>query len=261
VSRQEFDQLTAGSRSATADIRAGEAAVRIARLNLGYSQVRSPIDGRASSAKITVGNVVGEDSMLTTIAGVGQLHASFDSSEQSFLRMKAGAAGGKPSTVYMGLANEQGYPHRGEIDFVDNRLNPQTGAIRMRASFSNTKALFTPGLAVRLKLESPVAQNAVLVPERAIGTDQTRKLVFVVAADGSPQPREVKPGALIDGMRVLLGGPAGSVKPGENVVVDGLQRIVPGMKVAPQVLQVDAKGMPIPPAAGPAPGPAASAPR
>ena len=141
----------------------------------------------------------------------------------------------------------------GQLDFVDNRLNPQTGAIRLRASFDNAKGQFTPGLAARLRMESPTAYDAVMVPERAIGTDQSKKFVFVVAADGKPQFREIKPGALFDGMRVVQG----NLKAGENVVVDGLQRIQPGMTVAPQVLKVDAQGMPIFP---PPPGPAGSAP-
>ena len=153
----------------------------------------------------------------------------------------------------MGLANETAYPHTSQLDFVDNRLNPQTGAIRLRASFDNTKGQFTPGLAARLRMQSPLAYDAVMVPERAIGTDQTKKFVYVVAADGKPQFREVKPGALFAGMRVVQGG----VKPGENVVVDGLQRVMPGVAVTPQVLKVDADGMPIFP---PPPRPSASAP-
>lgn len=245
VSRQEFDQLTSGSRTSAADIRASQAALRIARLNLDYTQVRSPIDGRASYAAITVGNLVGNQSVLTTIAGVAKVYAYFDSSEQSFLRMKSGRLAGKAPTVYMALANEQGFPHRGQIDFIDNRLNAQTGAIRMRASFDNSKGEFTPGLAAKLKMESSAPHDAVLVPDRAIGTDQTKKVVYVVPADGRPQPREVKTGQLVGGMRVLL---SDTIKPGENVVVDGLQRVMPGMPVKAQVLQTDANGMPLPPA-------------
>jgi multidrug efflux system membrane fusion protein len=121
--------------------------------------------------------------------------------------------------VKMGLANEQGFPHQGQVDFIDNRLNPQTGAIRMRATFDNSKGQFTPGLAARLSMEGSSAYQAVLVPERAIGTDQTKKFVYVVGAGAGPaQFREVKPGALMDGMRVVTG----SVKAGELVVVDGL---------------------------------------
>ncbi len=147
------------------------------------------------------------------------------------------------------MANETDYPHEGKIDFVDNRLNPQTGAIRMRATFDNSKGQFTPGLAARLTMSTSAAYNAVMVPEAAIGTDQTKKFVYVVGADSQPQSREIKPGALLGGMRVVLGG---SIKPGENIIVEGLQRVMPGMPVAPQVLKVDDKGLPMfpPPAQG-----------
>jgi len=253
VSRQEVDQWTSGSRTSQADVLGAEAALRVARLNLEYTAVRAPISGRTSRANITVGNLVNEQSVLTTIAGVSQVYAYFDGSEQTYLRFKATLSGGKAATVRMALANEQGFPHEGRLDFVDNRLNAQTGAIRLRASFDNAKGQFTPGLAARLRMEDPTPFQAVLVAERAIGTDQTKKFVYVVGADGQAQFREVKLGSLHDGMRVVRG----NVKPGENVVVDGLQRIMPGVPVAPQVLKVDDKGMPIfPPPAGPPGAPA-----
>ena len=255
VSRQEVDQWTSGSRTSQADVLGAEAALRVARLNLEYTAVRAPISGRTSRANITVGNLVNEQSVLTTIAGVSQVYAYFDGSEQTYLRFKATPSGGKAATVRMALANEQGFPHVGRLDFVDNRLNAQTGAIRLRASFDNAKGQFTPGLAARLRMEDPTPFQAVLVADRAIGTDQTKKFVYVVGADGQAQFREVKLGSLHDGMRVVRG----NVKPGENVVVDGLQRIMPGVPVAPQVLKVDDKGMPIfPPPAGPPGAPAKS---
>ena len=247
VSRQEFDQLSSAARTSESDVKAAEAALRVAQLNLDYAAVRAPISGRASRANVTAGNLVNEQVVLTSIAGVARIYAYFDGSEQTYLRVKA--SNERAPAVRMGLANETGFPHEGRVDFVDNRLNPQTGAIRMRASFDNSKGLFTPGLAARLTMATSAAYSAVLVPERAIGTDQTKKFVFVVGADGQPQFREIQPGALIDGMRVVANG---SVKAGENVIVDGLQRVIPGLPVAPQVLQVDAKGMPIfPPPAAP----------
>ena len=239
VSRQEFDQLSAGSRTSDADIRSAEAALRVAQLNLGYAQVHAPIAGRVSRANVTAGNLVNEQVVLTSIAGVAKVHAYFEGSEQTYLRLQN--AHDRVPKVRMGLANELGFPHEGRIDFVDNRLNPQTGAIRLRASFDNAKGQFTPGLAVKLMMPTSSSYQAVLVPERAIGTDQSKKFVFVVGNDGQPQFREVKLGTLLDGMRVVQGG----VKSGENVVVDGLQRIIPGMPVAPQLLEIDAKGMPV----------------
>ena len=249
ISRQEYDQLTSGQRTSDADIKAAEAALQTARLNLDYASVRAPIAGRVSRANVTAGNLVSDQVVLTTIAGVNRVYAYFDGSEQTYLRVKANLD--QTPKVLMGLANEIGFPHQGKIDFVDNRLNAQTGAIRLRASFDNSHGEFTPGLAARLKMPTSQSYQAVLVPERAIGTDQTRKTVFVVGADGMPQPREVKTGALFGAMRVVEGG----VKPGENVVVDGLQRVIPGMPVAPTVLKVDEQGVPIYPiAAAPGPG-------
>lgn len=248
VSRQEFDQLAAGARTSEADIKAAEAALRVARLNLAYTAVRAPIGGRLSRANATAGNLVNEQVVLTTIAATNRVYAYFDGSEQTFLRMRA--AGNAKPVVRLGLANETGYPHQGTLDFVDNRLNPQTGAIRLRASFDNRDGRFVPGLAARLTMTTSAPYQATLVPERAIGTDQNRKTVVVVGADGQPQFRVVQLGALQDGMRVLLGD---AVKPGEHVVVEGLQRIMPGVPVQPQVLKVDDKGMPLPPPTSAAP--------
>lgn len=250
VSRQEFDQLSAGSRTSDADIKSAEAALRVARLNLDFASVRAPIAGRASRANVTAGNLVNEQVVLTSIAGVSKVYAYFDGSEQTFLRVKG--SNERAPAVRMGLANETGFPHEGKVDFVDNRLNPQTGAVRMRAAFDNSKGQFTPGLAAKLMMSTSMPYTAVMVPESAIGTDQTKKFVYVVGADGQPQFREIKLGALLDGMRVVIGG---SVKPGDNVIVDGLQRVIPGMPVAPQVLKVTDQGLPIfPPPQQGAPG-------
>ena len=205
------------------------------------------IGGRLSRANVTAGNLVNEQVVLTTIAATNRVHAYFDGSEQTFLRVRA--TGNAKPVVRLGLANEEGYPHQGTLDFVDNRLNPQTGAIRLRASFDNRDGRFVPGLAARLTMTTSAPYQATLVPERAIGTDQNRKTVVVVGQDGQPQFRVVQLGPLQDGMRVVLGD---AVKPGENVVVEGLQRIMPGVPVQPQVLKVDERGMPIaPPPAAP----------
>ena len=254
ISKQEADQLAAGNRTSQADIEAAEAALKVARLNLSHTAVRAPIAGRISRANVTAGNLVSEQVVLTTIAASNKVHAYFDGSEQTFLRVRA--AGSKPPVVRLGLANETGYPHQGQLDFVDNRLNPQTGAIRLRASFDNKDGRFVPGLAARISMTTSAPYTATLVPERAVGTDQDRKVVVVVGQDGQPQFRAVRLGALQDGMRVVLGD---GIKPGENVVVEGLQRIMPGVPVQPQVLKVDERGMPVFPAAG-QPGAAPAAP-
>ena len=241
IARQELDQLSAASRTSLNDVQSAEAMLRAAKLNLEFTTVLAPIKGRVSRTQVTAGNLVNDQVVLTTIAGVSRVYAYFDGSERTFLRVRA--AGDKAPMVRMGLVNEEGYPHVGKLDFVDNRLNPQTGAVRMRAAFDNRAGQFVPGLMARVVMATSTPYTAVMVPERAIGTDQTRKFVVVVGADAQPQFRPVQLGALDGDMRVIA---AGSVKPGENVVVDGLQRIIPGVPVAPQVLKVDERGVPIP---------------
>jgi RND family efflux transporter MFP subunit len=248
VSVQEVDQLRAAERNAQAGEKAARAAVNTAQLSLGYTRITAPVAGRISRANITPGNLVGVgDPVLSTIVASDTVQVWFDASESSFLKIsQAMRAGGAAPTVAVGLSNEDGYPHTGTVDFVDNRLNPATGSIRVRAILDNKDGRFTPGLSARVRLASGTAAPATLVPERAIGTDQTRKVVMVVGEKNVVTPREVKLGALSDGMRVVSG-----VKAGELIVVDGLQRVFPGAPVTPTVLKVDDKGMPIVPPPAP----------
>ena len=255
VSAQEFDQLTSGAATSGADIAAAEAAVRVAQLNLGYTSVRAPMAGQLSRAIITEGNLVNDQSVLTTLVATEKVYAYFDGSEQTFLRLRKGDPGQR--LVHMGLADEPGFPHQGQVDFIDNQLNPQTGSIRMRAVFDNPKGEFTPGLFTRIQLAGGAPYPAVLTPERAIGTDQSKKLVFVIGEGNVAQPRDVHLGTLIDGMRVVTSG----LKAGDLVVVDGLQRVRPGAPVQPIKVETDERGMPVatPPAGGPPGAPAVGA--
>ena len=254
VSAQEFDQLTSGAATSGADIAAAEAAVRVAQLNLGYTSVRAPMAGQLSRAIITEGNLVNDQSVLTTLVATQKVYAYFDGSEQTFLRLRKGDPGQR--TVRMALADETGFPHEGRIDFVDNQLNPQTGSIRMRGVFDNARGEFTPGLFARLQLAGGAPYPAVMTPERAVGTDQSRKLVFVIGEGNVAQAREVQLGTLIEGMRVVTSG----LKAGELVVVDGLQRVRPGAPVQPITVPTDERGMPLPaPQAGGPPGAAPAA--
>jgi RND family efflux transporter MFP subunit len=243
VSLQEMDQLRAAERNAVASEQAARAALNSAQLSLGYSRITAPVAGRISRADVTTGNLVGVgDPVLTTLVASDKVQVWFDAGESTYLRLsQALRAGGPAPTVAVGLSNEEGYPHTGTVDFFDNRLNPATGSIRVRAAMDNKDGRFTPGLSARVRLTSGAPAPATLVPERSIGTDQTRKVVLVVGEKNVVTPREVKLGALSDGMRVVTG-----VKPGELVIVDGLQRAFPGAPVTPTVLKVDANGMPIP---------------
>jgi RND family efflux transporter MFP subunit len=251
ISAQEVDQLRAAERNAQAAEKSARAAVNTAQLSLGYTRITAPVAGRISRADITAGNLVSVgEPVLSTIVASDTVQVWFDASEASFLKIsQAMRAGGPTPTVAVGLANEEGHPHTGAVDFVDNRLNPATGSIRVRAILDNKSGLFTPGLSARVRLASGAAVPSTLVPERAIGTDQTRKVVMVVGEKNVVTPREVKLGALADGMRAVTG-----VKAGELIVVDGLQRVMPGAPVTPTVLKVDDKGLPIvPPPQPPAP--------
>lgn len=248
VSQQEIDQLKAGARSAEANIKAAEAALTQARLNLEFTRVTAPVSGRSSRANVTPGNLVSVgEPVLTTVVSSDKVYAYFDASEATFLKYVQAARTGSSATqrngnkVLLGLANEQGYPHEGRMDFVDNRLNPATASIRGRAVFDNKDGTFTPGLFARVKLVGTGAYNAVLVPDRAIGTDQARKVVMVVGANNIVQPRPVQPGAQFDGLRAVQG-----VKPGELVIVDGLQHAMPGAPVTPQTVKLDDKGQIVP---------------
>lgn len=249
VSQQEIDQLRSAMLSAQSNVKASQAALVQARLNLEFSQITSPVTGRTSRANVTEGNLVSVgDPVLTTVVSSDRIYAYFDASEAIYLKyMRAARDGSRPSSrqnanqVRLGLANEEGYPHEGKMDFVDNRLNPATASMRGRAVFDNKDGLYTPGLFARIQLVGSGTYAATMVADRAITTDQTRKVVLVVGKNNIVEQREVKTAALMDGMRVVTG-----VNPGEMVIVDGLLRAFPGAPVTPQVLKVDDKGRPIP---------------
>jgi RND family efflux transporter MFP subunit len=241
ISREEFDSRTSAEANSQAAVRAAEAAVQTARLNLEWTRVRAPIGGRVSNAEVTEGNLVQAGpptaTLLTTVVSLDPIYVYFEGDEQTYLKYSGLArAGSRPSSrdvrnpVYLGLMNEDGqFPHRGYIDFVDNQLNPQTGTIRARAVFSNKDRLFTPGLFARVRLVGSGKYRATLVLDRAIGTDQDKKFVLVLKPDNTVDYRPVQLGRLIEGLRVITSG----LKEGDKVVINGIQRVRPGMKVTP----------------------------
>jgi multidrug efflux system membrane fusion protein len=240
ISREEFDSRTSAEVQGGAQVRALEAAVQTARLNLDWTRVRSPIAGRVSNALVTAGNLVQAGppagAVLTTVVSVDSMYLYFDSDEQTYLRYasRARSSGGTNwrtarLPVYLGLANESGFPHEGRLDFVDNQVDPTSGTIRTRAVFSNRSRTLTPGLFARVKLVGTEKMNATLVRDAAIGTDQDRKFVLVVGPGDTLAYRPIVPGRLTDGLRIVTSG----LKPGERIVVNGLMRVRPGMKVAP----------------------------
>jgi len=238
LSREEYERRLNESRGAAADVRAAQAQVDAAKLNLEFTRVTAPIDGRVSKAEVTAGNLVsggtGTSTLLTTVVSIDPIYVSFEGDEQAYLKYSNLARRGERqssrdarSPVKMGLANENDYPHDGLMTFVDNQVNPRTGTIRGRAVFENKDGYLTPGLFARIRLLGSNQHPAVLVDDRAIGTDQSQKFVYVVDANNSVSYRAVKPGRLINDLRVIDEGLAA----GEVVVVNGLQRIRPGVTV------------------------------
>ena len=233
ISREELDARTSGRAEGDAGVRAAEAALRVARLNLEWTVVRAPISGRVGRAEITPGNLVQAGAptptLLTTIVSIDPIYVYFDTDEQAYLKyMGAQATGPKGREVLIGLANETGFPHDGRLNFVDNRVDGTSGTIRARALLSNPNGLFTPGLFARVRLLGSARHPATLVQDQAIGTDQDRKFVLVLKSDNTVEYRPVVTGRVVDGLRTVESG----LKPGERVVINGLMRVRPGMKVA-----------------------------
>ena len=242
IAQRELDENSAGFKELDASARAAEAQFENAKLNLSYTRVTAPIDGRVGKAEITLGNLIDPSTVLTTVVSDDKIYASFDGDEDTFLRVGAAAHKGQAVTVHVGLATESGYPHQGKLEFVDNQLDPQTGAVRMRAVFANTDKTLVPGLFARVQLDGGNggadihAQNlALMINERAVGTDQNRKFVYLVDADGKAEYRAVTLGPTIDGLRVVRSG----LKQGDKIVVNGLQRVHPGAPLAPHMVAMD----------------------
>lgn len=237
IAKRDFDEKQNAAREAAANLQAAQAALAVARLNLGYTRIVAPFAGRVSRAAITAGNVVAAGAAsapLTTLVSVSPIYASFDVDEQSYLKFiaHAGVDHGRDVPVYLGLADEHGYPRKGEVQSIDNHLDTASGTIRVRAVFNNPDGALIPGLYARIRLAGSQPHPAVLVSEQAIGTDQNKKFVLVLDAHSHAEYREVTLGAVQDGLRVITHG----LKPGERIVVNGLQRVRPGDAVAPHVV-------------------------
>jgi membrane fusion protein, multidrug efflux system len=238
ISQQEFDQRVATLKDQESAGRSARAALTSARLNTEYAAIRAPISGRISRAEVTVGNLVTPGTtMLTTIASQDPIHVYFEIDEQQLLKYESlrktsadADASKNKSSIFLGLNSENNFPHQGRVDFIDNRLDTRSGTIRGRAVFDNKDRLFTPGLFAKLKLVGSGSYNAILITDRAIGTDQNKKFVLVVDKENKANYRAIKLGPLVDGLRVVKEG----LQPGESIVVNGLQRVRPGIQVQPE---------------------------
>jgi len=237
VSREAWEQRRSAASQAQANVQSAQAAVDMAQLNLSFTRVTAPIDGRASRALITTGNLVSAGdsaSVLTTLVSLDKIFVYFDVDEATYLQYQAMARQGQQRgalPVEVGLTGERGYPHRGTVDFLDNQLTASTGTIRMRATLDNAQRQFTPGLFARVRLPGSADFTALLVDDKAVLTDQDRKYVYVIDGEGKAQRRDIQVGDLANGLRIVQSG----LKPGDNVIVNGLQKVfMPGMPVKAQ---------------------------
>jgi RND family efflux transporter MFP subunit len=237
ASGNEYDTALASRDAAVANAEAAKAAIDASELDLEFCTIRSPIDGRVSSYGVTVGNLVAADqTLLTTVVSNDPVYASFAVDELTFLRVKDAAQQGKThlrdqaqAPVFIGLANEQGFPHEGTINFADNQLKASTGTIRVRAAFPNADRVLTPGMFVRVRVPLSAPHAALLVPDRAIVTDQGQKILMLVNEKDEVVARPVKAAALHDGLRAIESG----LKPGDRVIVEGLLSVRSGVVVSP----------------------------
>jgi RND family efflux transporter MFP subunit len=236
ISKEEYETKLANVRSAQADLGAGNANVTTAALNLGFATVRSPITGVVSDRRVSKGNYATEaTTVLTRVVSTDPIWFSFDGAESFYLKYlrqaktgERGSSRNTPNPVDVQLADESGYRWHGHMEFVDNAVDVNSGTIRAHAVIANPDGFLTPGLFGRARLLGSGTYRAMLVPDEAITTDQTRKLVFVVGRDGKAIQRQVETGPQVEGLRVVKSGLA----PTEHVVIDGLTNLQPGMPVS-----------------------------
>lgn len=240
IAKRDYDEKRSAARAGIARVKAAQAALRTAQVELGYTEIVAPVAGRVSRAELTVGNVVASGSnapVLTTLVSVSPIYASFNVDEQTYLQYLRGRTSGE-IPVQLGLADETGYPRSGRISSIDNQLDTGSATIRVRARFDNADGSLLPGLYARVRMGGAKPAPTILVDEAAIGTDQAKKFVFVIDADDRVQYREVTLGNVHEGRRIVQSG----LHAGERIVVNGMQRVRPNDKVRPQTAQAAPRG-------------------
>lgn len=248
IAQRELDERVNAGSEAEANLRAAQASLQSARLNLGYTQVRAPVSGRIGKREITVGNLVAAGPgapVLSTLVSVSPIYASFDADEQVIVRAlkDLGRSAANRSSidsipVQMGTATVGSTPFEGHLQLIDNQVDARSGTVRVRAAFDNKDGVLIPGQFARIRMGQAQTSNMLLVSERAIGTDQSKKFVMVVDGNNKVNYREVALGASINGLRAVTQG----LQAGERVVVNGLQHIRPGALVEPREMAMDAVG-------------------
>jgi RND family efflux transporter MFP subunit len=246
VGQEEYDRYEADYREAVANLHVAKGNLDLAELNMGYTKVTAPVSGRVSRYAVTVGNLIqsGDQNggtLLTTVVSVDPMYVYFDMDERTVLRVRQLIREGKASSaheaewpVWLGLATEEGFPHRGTINFEDNQVNPKTGTLRVRGVFPNKDELLSPGLFARVHVPIGRAHRALLVTDRAVDTDQSQKVLYVVNDKNEVVSHAVRLGALHDGLREITEG----LEVGERVIVRGLQQVRPGARVEPKLVEM-----------------------
>jgi RND family efflux transporter MFP subunit len=247
-----YDQRVSDLKVATAATESAKAAIRSAELNVGFTRITAPLAGRISNHQVSVGNLVsGSDSAatpaLTTIVSLDPIYFYFDMSEGDYLTYQRATAAGKldeardSSPVYVRLTDETEWPRRGLLNFIDNQVDRGAGTIRARATFANSDFFVTPGQFGRIRIAASERYNAILIPDGAVVTDQSRKVVMTVKDDGTVEPKVVRPGPMTDdGLRIIRSGLA----PTDRVIINGLVRARPGGKVTPQPGKIETAAQP-----------------
>ncbi|MET0292300.1 MAG: efflux RND transporter periplasmic adaptor subunit [Steroidobacteraceae bacterium] len=255
MSQEEYESRKASSVSSAAAIRVAEASAATAKLNVGYTRVVSPIAGRVGRAEITVGNLVTQSARLTSVVSLTPMYAYFEAAEQNYLKYMDLARSGErplsrenPNPVFMAVGNETEFKHEGYMDFVDNRVDAGTGTLLGRAVFPNPDRYLVPGMFVRVRLLGTSKYRGPLINDRAIATDQDRRFVLVVGEGDKVEYRAITTGPVFEGLRVVRSG----LKPGERVIVNGLQRVRPGMPVKPRMVPMEGEAPEPAPVAAPA---------
>jgi RND family efflux transporter MFP subunit len=246
VTRSDLDKTAAARDVDKANIAADKAVVVARELDVGYTKVIAPVSGRASRYVVTVGNLIqsgdqGGGTLLTTIVSVDPMYVYFDADEYTVLRVRQLIREGKIKSArdvdlpcWLGLANEEGFPYKGVLNFVDNQINPKTGTLRLRGVFPNKDETLAPGYFARVRILIGPPHTALLVSDRAIDTDQGNKVVYVVDKDNKVESRTVRLGGVHDGLRAVDDG----LKSGERVIVTGLQLVRPGAAVDPKLVEM-----------------------
>ena len=247
VSQRDLDQRVNAESEAAANLLAAQAALQSARLNLGYTEIRAPVSGRVGKREITVGNLVsaGPDApMLTSLVSVDPIYASFNADEVVVTGELEALAAGEDShsqveriPVEMTTSTTNGTVLRGKMQLIDNQVDAASGTVRVRAVFANPDGSLLPGQFARLRMGQPEGEPRLMVSERAVGTDQDKRFVMVIGGDNTAAYREITLGAAVEGLRVVTSG----LTAGERVVVNGLQRVRPGVVVVPEPVAMDTR--------------------